>query len=385
MALSEFYLQYSDIRVRIAPFRMKTDFETVKTVGVIDALITRAEAVNAGAYAEGRFGGAVGHTVENYMARAERYTAALERGEYPLKGMFSEPGMSFIDHSFVEKDGQMHVFYIRGYIGYEWDTRFADTLGHAVSRDLIHWEIKPPCLTTCKGGPDDYQVWAPGVVERDGMYYMYYTGVNIHVAQSICLATSRDLEQWEKYEKNPVVLPGDWGDWHPDRWSDCRDSMVFVDDDGTAYMYYCTARRMADGGMRTALGVASSRDMLHWTDEGAYIFDICDITLESPFVMKRNGRYYLFYTNCGYGTAYAVSDDPIKGWKSLGMLIEKKGDPPLCPANVPSCAEVFCFKGEWYISCAERQPGCEQYLEIFRLGWNQDGTVSVGERLEPSV
>ncbi len=381
MNVTPFYAAYADVRLRLAPFRTRTDFETVKTVAVIDELLNRADTIQAGAYAGGRFGWATGHNVENLFGRAERYTAALERGEYPLRGMFCEPGMSLIDHSFVEKDGVMHVFYNRGYIGFEWDTRFVDTIGHASSTDLVHWDVHPPCLTAARGGHDDYQVWAPGVTEKDGVYYMYYTGVNIHVAQAICLATSRDLFTWEKYEGNPVVLPGEWGAWRADAWSDCRDSMVFLDDDGTAYMYYCTARKTADGGMETALGISSSRDMLTWHDEGAYTFDICDITLESPFVLKKDGKYYLFYTNCGHGTSYAVSDDPISGWRSLGMLLEPKA-PPLCPANVPSCAEVFCYKGVWYISCAERQPGCEQYLEIFELAWQDDGTVKVGKRLE---
>ena len=56
--------------------------------------------------------------------------------------------------------------------------------------------------------------------------------------------------------------------------------------------------------------------------------------------------------------------------------------PPQCPANVPSCAEVFEFKGQWYISSCLREPGCEQYLELFRLTWNEDGTVTIGERVE---
>ena len=381
MSLSPFYLAYADLRARIAPFRLRTDFETVKTVAAIDALMGRAQDIDAGIHTGGRFGWAVGHTVENFMARAERYTAALERGEFPLRGMFCEPGRSFIDHSFVEKDGVMHVFYIRGYVGYEWDTRFCDTFGHATSTDLVHWEIQPPCLCTTRGGVDCYQVWAPGIAKKNGVYYMYYTGVNLNVAQSICLATSRDLYTWAKHGENPGVLPGKWGAWTPDAWSDCRDAMVFCDDDGTAYMYYCTAKKTEDGGMRTALGIASSRDMLRWQDEGAYCFDICDVTLESPFVLKKGGKYYLFYTNCGHGTSYAVSESPITGWQSLGMLLEPKA-PPLCPANVPSCAEVFCYNGAWYISCAERQPGCEQYLEIFELEWLDDGTVKVGKRLE---
>ncbi|MBO4421983.1 MAG: family 43 glycosylhydrolase, partial [Clostridia bacterium] len=195
------------------------------------------------------------------------------------------------------------------------------------------------------------------------------------------LAVSDDLYTWEKCGKNPVVKPGIWGPWSVDRWSDCRDSMVFVDGDGNAYMYYCTAKYKKDGGAGPAVGVASSDDMVNWRDEGAYTFDICDVALESPFVMKRGGKYYMFYTNCNYGTAYAVSDDPVKGWKSLGMLIPWT-IPPLCPANVPSCAEVFEFKGKWYISSCLREPGCEQYLEIFELSWNSDGTVTVGKRVE---
>ena len=231
MSLSPFYLTYADLRARVAPFRMRTDFETRKTVANIDALMGRAQEIDAGAFPGGRFGEAAGHNVQNLMERATRYTEALERGEFPLRGMFCEPGMALIDHSFVEKDGVMHVFYIRGHVGYEWDTRFADTFGHAPSTDLVHWEIQPPCLTVTHGGMDGYQVWAPGVTEKDGVYYMYYTGVNLDVAQSICLATSRDLYTWEKYEGNPVLLPGAWGAWREDAWSDCRDSMVFVDDE----------------------------------------------------------------------------------------------------------------------------------------------------------
>lgn len=378
--MDEFKKTYFDIKSRLAPFRLKDDFETRKTVANIDTLADRADVVHDGASTEGRFGFSIGHTVENYMSRAERYLSALERGEYPLKGMFCEPGGAAVDHSFIEKDGVMHLFYNRDWIGYEWDTRPADTIGHATTTDLKNWTIHTPCLSADKNLPESYQVWSPGVVEKDGIYYMYYTAVNINVTQSICAATSTDLFSWTKYRGNPVVKPGPWGEWSEDKWSDCRDSMVFVDDDGTAYMYYCTARHKDDGGMESAVGIASSADMFSWKDEGAYHFEICDISLESPYLIKHNNMYYLFYTNCGHGTAYAVSDNPVSGWKSLGMLMSREN--PEASPFVPSCAEVFRYKGQWYISCAERQIGCEQYIEIFELTWNDDGTVSVGKRVE---
>jgi predicted GH43/DUF377 family glycosyl hydrolase len=377
----EFFKKYVLLRTRLAPFKMKTDFETVKTVSVCDILIERAYNVNAGASVFGRYGFGPGHTVENYMSRAEAYVSALERGEYPLKGRFTEPGQALVDHSFVIRDGEAHIFYNRGYIGYEWDTMTVDTVGHAVSNDLINWRIEPPCVTVDRDLFEDYQVWSPGVAEKNGRYYMYYTGVNYNAAQAICLAESDDLYTWRKYGKNPVVKPGAWCPWDESHWSDCRDAMVFNDDGGRSYMYYCTSRYDGKGGAVPALGIAVSTDMHSWDDLGAYSFDICDHALESPFVIKRGGRYYLFFTNCGHGTSYAVSDDPVTGWQSLGTLLPYT-TPPLCPANVPSCAEVFEFGGGWYISSCLREPGCEQYLELFHLFWNEDGTVSVGNRVE---
>ena len=378
--LSPFLREYFDVRTRLSKFELKDDPETKKTVSIIEVLLDRALNVNAGASTEGRFGTAPGHTLENYFGRAVRYLEALERGEQPLKGKWTEPGMAVVDHCFVEKEGKIHLFYNRDRIGYEWDLMPANTIGHAVTEDLINWRVLPPVISADRDMFENYQVWSPGIALKDGVYYMYYTGVNINACQAICLATSKDLYNWEKYPGGPVVRPGSWGSWSEDRWSDCRDSMVFVDDDGTAYMYYCTAARTGED-LGAAVGVASSKDMIHWEDRGAYKFDICDISLESPFVMKKEGRYYLFYTNCGKGTAYAVSDDPVKGWKSLGMLMTWSV-PPLCPANVPSCAEVFRFGDRWYISSCLREPGCEQYLELYELEWTGEGKVRIGKRVE---
>ena len=381
MVEKSFFERCCDLKSRTAPFELRTDPETVKTRAAVNILLERAYNVAAGAGVDGRFGLGSGHNVENYMRRAGDYVGALERGEYPLKGKVTEPGLAFIDHSFIKKDGRMHVFFNRGYIGYEWDTMPVQTVGHGVSDDLINWTWETPCLSVDPSEFENYQVWSPGVVEKDGTYYMYYTGVRYSCAQAICLATSKDLYNWERYEGNPIVKPGPWGPWDIGCWSDCRDSMVFIDSDGTAYMYYCTTKYGEDGKTVPAVGVSVSRNMVNWEDRGAYSFDICDFALESPYVLRHDGRYYLFYTNCGHGTAYAVSDDPISGWQSLGMLIPWTV-PPECPANVPSCAEVFEFKGKWYISSCLREPGNEQYLELFELGWNSDGTVTVGKRLE---
>lgn len=191
----EFYKKYCDLKVRVAPYRRCGDFETVKTVAAIDTLADRADTVHSGANPNGRFGwGAVlGMTEENFFKLALDLLERLEKGDEPLRGKFAEPGGALIDHSFIEAEGEMHLFYNRGYIGYDWPERFVDSIGHAVSRDLISWEIKPPVLTAEKGGHDDYQVWSPGVIKYNGGYRMFYTGVNFNIAQAACMAKSDDL------------------------------------------------------------------------------------------------------------------------------------------------------------------------------------------------
>lgn len=369
------YKKYCNLRVRVAPFRLKEDYEYIKTVSVIDALADRAYDINAGAKPGVRFDWSGVHYSEDQLFnRAFELLEALERGELPLKGKYTEPGVAFVDHDFIEKDGVMHVFYNRAFVGYDWPERFVDTFGHAVSTDLVNWKPCTPVFSAEPNVYDDYQVWSPGFVKHNDEYYMFYTGVNYHVAQAICMAKSKDLIHWERCEKNPVFIPGKWSPWDENKWSDCRDGMVFKDDDGKFYLYYCTCKNMPDGRPHSALGIACSEDLYNWKDCGSIVIPNCEASPESPYVLKHNGKYYMIFTNCAKGAiAYATSDHPVEGWS---VLPDDKN--LLCPGCT---SEVFSFKGKWYMSNTIWYPTGEQYLEIAEFIWNEDGTLSVGKWL----
>ena len=363
----KFYRRYCDLKVRVGPYRLKDDFETIKTVAAIDALADRAETLTHGED-NGRFGWNKMNQIdiEPLFSLAIGLLEKLEKGEEPLRGYFAEPGGSFIDHSFIAVGDEMHVFYIRGFIGYDWPDRFQDSIGHSVSKDLIHWEIKPPALVAQKGGHDDYQVWAPAVIQHDDTYWMFYTGTNYNIAQAPCMAKSKDLYHWERTGSSPLFIPGEWCPWSPDKWSDARDSMVLADDDGTFYMYYCSGRTKEDGSYGSAMGIASSTDLYNWKDEGCVEMKQCKASTESPFVIKHNGIYYMFYTNCEkMGTYYATSTNPITGWVEQGEVIPNT-----------SCSEVFEFNGKWYISVVDHLGGGMHFLGFHELTWNPDGSVS---------
>jgi hypothetical protein len=141
---------------------------------------------------------------------------------------------------------------------------------------------------------------------------------------------------------------------------------------GTFYCYYTAARINPDNEKHEyCLGIASSKDLLHWKDEG---FRRLEYTLEtppeSPFVVKMNGEFYLFYTNYKHGIVYVKSPDPLHGWK------ENPDDPQSIIPGV-SATEIFQENGKWYISLISHMPNCLHFLEIRELVWNSDGSVSV--------
>lgn len=377
----EFYNKYLDLRARLAVFKIKTDFETIKTVYTVESLLTRAYAIHFGCKPGIILPCPPGIDEKNLTERAEHYIDCLEKGKKPLKGKFTEPGVSLSDHSVFVDGNTLHLFYNRGYIGYDWPERNVDVIGHAVTENLADWKILPPAITIEVNGAEEHGVWSPAVIKRGGIYYMLYTGVNKNIAQATCLATSSDMMHWQKYENNPVYVPGDWSPWRADIWSDNRDVMV-MEENGVYYLYFCVLKYMEDGTLHNAIGVASSQDMIHWKHENAFTLENCEYMPESPFAIKHNGKFYLFYTNCNVGTCYAVSDQPADGYKVMGELITEGNAHDGDTAHVPSCSEVFEFKGKWYITYATRLPGSEQYLEIKEFFWNEDGTVSIGKRVE---
>jgi beta-fructofuranosidase len=79
--------------------------------------------------------------------------------------------------------------------------------GHAVSHDLIQWKPLPIALGPWTNSPDQDGVWNGSIIEHQGTFYLFYTGVPMlrPLRQTQCLAYSQDLVNWNKYEHNPVI------------------------------------------------------------------------------------------------------------------------------------------------------------------------------------
>lgn len=202
------------------------------------------------------------------------------------------------------------------------------------SPDLVHWTSVGGALEPLPASMGtDY--WAPEVAEHDGRWWMYYSvgfedrGHHLRVA----VADS---------PTGPFVDQG--VNLSPDE-KFAIDASPFRDDDGTWYLFHARDVLEGDrvgtmlavdvldgmtalrGGPRTIL--TPSHDWQLYLRQRTMYGQVYDWhTLEGPSVVKRNGRYWCFYSGGSwlkptYGVAFAVADHPLGPWT------EPTGVPPL--------------------------------------------------------
>jgi sucrose-6-phosphate hydrolase SacC (GH32 family) len=253
------------------------------------------------------------------------------------------------DHTFIRaEDGTWHLFGITHPepANPEEERVFA----HATAPDITGpWTKQAPVLPYDPNAGETH-VWAPHVIHHDGKYWMYYCGGGDHATYRIQLATSPDLFKWERSAANPMLQDG----------YDARDPMVARVGDQWV-LYYC-ATSTPTGGNHT-VKVVTSQDLVHWANPRE-VFRSPDVgtsggPTESPFLVQRNGKYYLFVcTNNNYKeTAAYVSDSPFH-WDFANVV----GKFPAHAAEV-----IEAPGGKWYVSGAGWGQGGVYLAE---LKWN---------------
>ena len=141
------------------------------------------------------------------------------------------------------------------------DAHGTSRIGYAASADGLHFKIDPrPVLEPAEPYESGGGVEDPRVLRIGTVYYMTYTGYNLHDAQ-LCLATSPDLRHWRRHG---VILPAYHGTWTTG-WTKSG-AIVPERINAKWWMYYLGTRHDSDGKDRDYMGLASSADLLHWTD-----------------------------------------------------------------------------------------------------------------------
>jgi hypothetical protein len=226
------------------------------------------------------------------------------------------------DHTWIaDVDG---VFHLLNHAGAP-----SQSIFHATTPDLQTLTLDPPgaVLTPNAGAWDSHALWAPNVVESDGVYYLFYTGTtgpgtDPNAIQRIGVATSSDLVHWTRYAINDCAgASGDgcvydcdesWTAWSRGGAYDaqCRDPFVIRDDDTGRWVMFVTTRLDVPGTQSDAISVATSTDLIHWigagyieatktltSSEGGVLGQRWGGAAENAFVTKYDRLCYLTFTD----------------------------------------------------------------------------------------
>ncbi|KAH6609555.1 glycoside hydrolase [Trichoderma cornu-damae] len=286
----------------------------------------------------------------------------------------SEAGNPFVDGWYADPDTQ---FYGGEYWVYPTSSRPYDEqtyLDAFSSKDLVRWTKHSAVLTADDFAWAHRAVWAPAPVHRNGTYYLYFGANDIQSDAELGGIGVGVAERPEGPYRDPLGRPL-IAAYH--NGAQPIDQDVFVDDDGQAYIYY--------GGHSHANVAKLNDDMvsLGTFDDGTTFKEITpEGYVEGPQMLKRNGVYYLFWSEGGwtgpdYAVSYGMSSSPLGPFDRIAKILQQ--DEAVATGSGHN-AVIQVPDTDIYYMLYHRHPlgstdGNDRHLAYDRLYFNDDGTI----------
>ncbi len=265
-------------------------------------------------------------------------------------------------NGFLYYKGEYHLFYQHFPYAPRWGTMH---WGHAVSRDLVHWEHLGVALFPTKDY-DQNGVFSGSAMEIDGRMHLYYSAVryaqpqpeDIHLALDDRFETSqamvvsedgRHFDNWaDKQQIIPVITDTTLGDRQH-----TRDPKVWKEGE----TYYMVLGSTRDGARGRVLFYRSA-DGLSWTYANQYASPELGRILECPDLAKlREG--YLFF-----GSPMGVTADGL-AYADQAMYARADFDPETCRMTL---TEPLSFL-DWGLDLYAPQSTLDQEGRRVVVGW----------------
>ena len=207
---------------------------------------------------------------------------------------------------------------------------------HVFSSDnLTDWEDHGVILSQKEvpwGDSTAYSMWAPDIVERDGMYYFYFPNrrkdaVDGEGGFSIGVAIADSPQGPFTAQLTPIE--GVEG----------IDPNVLIDKDGQAYLFWSQSK---------IYGAKLKDNMLELASEPKTFTELPQKGhMEGPFVFQRDGVYYMTYPHVADKTErieYATSDEPLGSYTHQGVIMDESAS-----GTWTNHHSITFYKGQWYL------------------------------------
>lgn len=250
------------------------------------------------------------------------------------------------------------------------------------SADLTRWRYEGVALNVLRDTKwAKGNAWAPAIEEKDGTYYLYYSGEAGH-GKAIGVATSKSPTGPFKDLGHPIV------DSRPQgvRGGQQIDVDVFTDKDtGKSYLYWGNGY-MAGAELNPDMTSLKEGTTVVLTPKGGTLKDYA--YREGPYVFKRQGTYYFMWSvddtgSPNYHVAYGTSDSPLGPIHVAENPIVLQQDPANgiygtahnSVLNVPGTDDWYIVYHRIDKNYLKNAPGVHRQVCIDRLYFNNDGTI----------
>ncbi|MBQ5359339.1 MAG: glycoside hydrolase family 43 protein, partial [Alistipes sp.] len=202
-----------------------------------------------------------------------------------------------------------------------WSDRFENQLHFDCfsSKDLVKWKKHERIIDNSAISWLRMALWAPAAVEKDGKYYLFFGGNDVHPGEvgGIGVAVAdKPQGPFKDLIGKPLINDIVNG-------AQPIDQFVFQDKDGTYYMYYggwghCNIVKMAD----------DFKSIVPFPDGTMYKEVTPKGYVEGPFMFIREGKYYFMWSEGGWGgphyrVAYAIADSPFGPFERKGVILQQ--------------------------------------------------------------
>lgn len=228
---------------------------------------------------------------------------------------------------------------------------FSTTSFKQFTRHHLNWPTKQACISQSSNSS---MVWAPSVRKApNGRYYMY-----VSVGSEIWVGVSDSpLGPWEngRNDHKPLVAAPSFPKVHN------IDADCFIDDDGSAYLYWGSGFNWVNGICMVA---KLNADMVSFASEPRDVTP--DHYFEAPYMVKRFGRYYLMFSegkaiDATYKIGYAVGSTPMGPFEAgvNSPILQSSMDSTTIG---PGHHSVFSEQGQDYLLYHRIHPQNEAYV-----------------------